>query len=265
MRMDSGRFNIRRKAGLLVVLMASFFKLPVFDAVPFLDLLFNGLRIVSAWVVLCVYLRQNKISPAFFFYLCLHASLLVSTLLRGRSFYSLIAENLMQIAVFAFFSMLAYKPREWLRILFPVSEILTYSNLAAIILFPGGLYRSAFTNYHNCWILGYKNLAISFYLCFMLVAALYIRYERPTWRAWALLFGILLCSITSKASSNIVVVSIFIILMVLIQRGKYKYLNVVSLTAVNALLFSTRGSNHCGCPERINHSLGTNPDMGCSF
>jgi len=222
---------------LYFLLLIPHLKLPYFNELPVIDLLFNGLRVLSTLSIFFIFVkRKEKISPALGAFLTLQGVLLLSTLVNQRSIYTFLAENFFQLAVFMLLGLLSAHGKKTIKGLFLIAEILTYLNLAAIIAFPGGLYISKILGYHHNWLLGYKNQMFSFFLSFLIVASLYNRCEQQSIRPYLLAAAILASTLLADSVTSTVTIGIYIVLWLLAERRRARGVNAWSLTAANAVL-----------------------------
>jgi len=222
----------------LLLLLIPHFKLPYFNEFPLLDLGFNGLRVLSFIITVFLYIKsRKKASNALWTFVGLQSIILLSTVINGQPIYGFIAENLLQIAVFMLIGMACTSAGILIKALFVIGELLVYSNLITVILFPRGLYSTPIAGFQSCWLLGYKNTALCFYLVFLLICAFVAYYEKKNYKAYILAGAILISVIITRASAGIISVTAFLVLWYLIDRKNVKIINSYTLVLINVALF----------------------------
>ena len=79
--------------------------------------------------------------------------------------------------------------KEFIHVLFGISELLTYFNLLTIILFPNGMYESfSVITLRENWLLGYRNTFFTYYVVFIVVGFIYREMTGKKIRFYLLIF-----------------------------------------------------------------------------
>lgn len=218
----------------LLVLIVPFFKPGYFDDIPFLDALFNYVRLFNSLIIIPLFFCYKRTDKAFISLALFEATFLISTLINNVSIYTFVKEKYIQIVIYMGFSLCVMWPRETIKLLLLIGEILTYINLITIFLFPSGLYVNITTN----WFLGFKNYYIPFYWMSLVAAFLYNRYEnRHSPRPFILAFSMAVSLYLVNSSTSILMIALFCGLCILLGNKSYKYLNSISFYITNIILF----------------------------
>lgn len=238
MKRKSYYFRFSISSMIFIFLIIPHFKPSYFNEFDRLDFIFNVLRIISAFVTVILFcLKKCRLTPIFYGVLLLQSSLFFSTILNGKSLYPFISSNLLQIAVFMLINLYIDNWGRALRFLLFLSEILTYSNLFAIIMVPNGLYISRLLGYYHNWILGYKNQFFPFFFFFVIIAVLYNKYEKHSFRPYILICAMMISLILARSSTSTFVFVIFIIMILLMQNSRIDFVNPVFLIMLNIFSF----------------------------
>ena len=142
----------------IFLLLFPHFKPRYFDEVAVLDLSFNFLRVLSAGAILVLYFTRRKINLPVLVLLIWKGWLLLTTLFnldRGADIYTFLIRTVPDVAVFLLCSYMVVNLPNLIRALMMLGEMLIYSNLVTILLFPDGLYHT--DRFFQNWLLGYRN------------------------------------------------------------------------------------------------------------
>lgn len=221
-----------------ILLIIPHFKPAYFNKFAQLDFVFNALRIISAFATIILFgIKKCRITPIFLSLLLLQLCLLFSTVINEKSIYPFISSNLLQITLFMLINIYIDSWKRVLRFLLLLAEILTYSNLVSIILVPNGLYISTLLGFYHNWILGYKNQFLPYFFCFMVIAVLYNKYEKCSFRPHVLICAMMISLILAKSSTSVFVFAIFLIMVLFMNNKWVNFANPILLILFNILSF----------------------------
>lgn len=237
--MKQERLAIRHKMPLFFyVLLIPFFKPAYFDTLPFLDFAFNLLRLGATAIVLLYVAAHNRlISKTSVAFLSMQGTLFISTLINHHPIYDFVRDNVLQIGAYFLLCILAQKPKRTVRFLFHLSEVLVFTNLVCMLVFPDGMYISQLLGYYHNWLLGYKNQLFPFLILASVACAMYTRYEKPSIRPYVLLFAILLTLYLAKSRTSFAATGVFVVLWWWRVHRKHSKWNPYVFFAVSVLLF----------------------------
>ncbi|WP_367924251.1 O-antigen ligase family protein [uncultured Ruthenibacterium sp.] len=222
----------------IFLLLFPHFKPRYFDEVAVLDLSFNFLRVLSAGAILVLYFTRRKINLPVLVLLIWKGWLLLTTLFnldRGADIYTFLIRTVPDVAVFLLCSYMVVNLPNLIRALMMLGEMLIYSNLVTILLFPDGLYHT--DRFFQNWLLGYRNQFFSSFLVFGLAAFLYYRYVGGWVRPAMLLAAIYASLLLVDSATSIFAISVFLFLSLVTMRFGVKMFNSVVLTCCNMIAF----------------------------
>lgn len=219
---------------LFTLMVLPFYKPGYFDAISVLDGSINALKVISAIIIMLIFLMNRKnYTITFVLFLLFELCFLMATLINGLSVYTYVKNNVLQVAIYMLFSMYSKKPREIIKVIFKIGEILTYINLATIIFFPDGLYTNITVN----WMFGYKNYYIPFFWGFMIMALLYNYYEKYSIRPYILISIMIITLILVDSTTSLFIMSAFVGLIFILRNGKAKFFNAVTFSIINIVIY----------------------------
>lgn len=207
----------------IFLLLMPHFKPPYIGRIPALDSLFNILRILSALTIFLLYIFRRKISLPLILLLSFESWLFFTTLWGEGDFYTYILRAASDLSVFLICSYMAVAPKNLLKVLLLISEIMTYVNLIAIVLFPQGLYNTDL--YWQNWWLGYRNNFFPYFLVFGVVAVLYRYYVGRSIRSIILIFSIFISLVLVNSATALIAMAVFLLLVVF---SKVKWATIIN-------------------------------------
>ena len=225
-------------------LLLPHFKLTIFDFIPTMDLIFNMGRVVSVLIMLTVYIRNILIKKSIIktqsivlgLILLYYLEIFISTVLNGVNLKAIVLRVISQLAVFMICSFYAYyNGKNLVKALFALGEIIVYSNLISILIYPNGMYNDLI--YSKNWILGYKNNFMQFYLGFCVVSALFLFYFKKYIRPILLLIAMIVSVILADSSTSIIVMILYSAMLIVSVFDKGNRINSLVLTIGNIIAF----------------------------
>lgn len=180
------------------------------------SLVFLILTLMQGWLLLSTYFNQGVLINCFTGYLC-------PIVVIGLLFESMVND-----------------PKDIIQGSMRMAEVLTYTNLLTIILFPDGMYstyrKSAVWYSNQNWILGNRNDFIPLFVYFALIAFLYRCHGGKRWRELGVYVACLASVIIVNSSTSIVGFISLLVLFLIIKSEKIR-INTYLLVFVNITLF----------------------------
>ena len=221
------------------------FKTPYIEIVPLLDMIFNILRVISTFTILCLIAfnadartddnsswRENLL-----LYLGYFGSILISTIVNRANTYLFIILMLSQLSALIICQYYAsVSPLNLIRAIFLVGELYVYINFITLLLYPEGMWRD-WKNWTDNWFLGFKNQFIPYFLVFFVAALLRMRFVGGYLRSVLLIIIMMISLILADSSTSIVIFVLMVMALVLTQRSKGGVINAVSLSIINVMAF----------------------------
>lgn len=144
---------------------------------PAIGMVFNAGRIVSVLIIVCLYIRKNKLPSKPVWYLgLLQGWLMLITFLQGLgNLYDAFIETVSIIAVALLIDFFSVYGDKLLSATLLNMEVLIYANALSILrYYPLGMYR-IWTGSYRAYFLGYHNNFIAYVLPAIVIALLYMR------------------------------------------------------------------------------------------
>ena len=211
--------------------------LNVADYVSYLDVVNKVLRVLSGAGALILYFtrKREKISILTITVLLMQGWMLVSTLLNGSNLWRWLIDMVSIMAVVLVFESMSTSLGELIDGLMVLGELVCYTNLITIILFPGGLYQSEL---YSCnWLLGHKNLFAPYLMVFCVSAFLYRCQGGKRWREWGIYISSVASCILADSATSSVGLILLIVLLQLIRVIRFRF-NPYMLISLNAIIYT---------------------------
>ena len=237
--------RINKKCVFLFILLLLSTNLEIFNyagnhVLELLEEIFRILALASAgfwWVMK----RKRTISPIFIMFIIMLIWLLFSTMINHGNFYGFLVTYIPPI-LFSGFIVENMKDDlvNFIKTSMFLGEVLCYANFLTVLLFPDGLY-STYTNSFlwystKNWLLGNRNIFISYLLFFNFIAFLHRCLGGSRLREWGIhiisLFSVLLVKSATSTIGLVVLIAMFF----LIKTEKIKF-HVYMLATINVLMF----------------------------
>lgn len=203
-----------------------------------MDLLFNIARVLSALLAFGLVVVSNKRLDISLFCLFLwNAWLFFTTLANDASISMYCAKFLFGFVVYLIIDYYSDRSQMVLRAMAVLAEILVYGNLAAMIIFPDGLYTASYYGFQHNWILGYKNQMLPYFLCFTVVAYFALHCTGKHCRFRLLMLAMLASSLLSHSATTAILMVFLIVAIALVSVGFVRSLNPFLLAALVLVLF----------------------------
>lgn len=217
-----------------VLLIIPFYKPGYFDSIGFLDVLFNGIRVIFSLFIFLFYVQKEKrYTKTLWILFLFEISFLISNIINGISLYVFIKNNVLQYAIFLLLSMYSSTPKVLIKTIFIIAEILVYINLVTILIFPEGMYTNITTN----WLLGYKNYYFPFFIGFLIVALLYNNYFTFSYRPYLLIITMVITLYVVESSTSLFVFVLFFLIYFLMRNSDSRLINAWTFTITYIVLF----------------------------
>lgn len=223
-------------SSVIVILYLSPFLAPAYIglAYPVINAIINACQIVSLiMLVITGYKRPKK---TIFYISAFYLPVIISTVINQNDIKTAVFQYAYAIGISWGIECMInrYGVKETSEPILFIFELLTYSNLLSIILFPNGLYHTSYRGVQLGellsdsgvnrvgWLLGHQSLCSVYSISAISVALLYSIYhdrERSQLRSSLLIIAALAQSILSKSGMNRVVVILVIISFFIIKFG----------------------------------------------
>lgn len=177
---ENNHIVFRMSSNMAIFFLLSFphYKTPYCDAVPFLDLLFNALKVISVLFILLIIIQNNhKINTITWLVLIYQIVLLFNTVVQAGDLRRIMTETVSIIGVMLLWDFMVQNDvNAFLESQMMCFEIIIYLNFLTELFFPKGIYvwvsGSGFQS-GKCWILGYYNQHTKFFIPAILITLLY--------------------------------------------------------------------------------------------
>ncbi|AEV69361.1 O-antigen ligase family protein [Acetivibrio clariflavus] len=215
----------------IVSIMILFLIRPAYLSNSF-DLLFQFGMYITCIIIVALYLLTNKKKNKMLLFFSYFAAILFSTVYQNGNVVEFIRSQLPILSACLLFYLWLDKSPETLLRAHAVIEILTYINLATVIMFPNGLFQ---TNvYSRNWFLGYQNTLIRTILpgvCLSFIYS-YKLHNKISLRTFLLLVAAFVTVIKVNSSTSIVGLTVFISLFLIVSKVNrkkvYHFINLFS-------------------------------------
>lgn len=205
----------------------------------------NVARVFAALCSIYLYMKNRhedrKISIVFLLFVLMQVWLLLSTILNCGSIYVCIIGYVCPLVTIGLLiESMTDNSEDIIQGSMRLSEILTYTNLVSIILFPKGIYRSyrspLVPAYTKNWLLANRNDFIPYFLFFALIAFLYRQHGGKRWREWGIYIACLVSVFLVNSSTSIVGFTVLLVTFGVIKNKKIIF-NTYFLVFLNLILF----------------------------
>ena len=218
----------------ILLLLIPHFEPNYFDAkVPFMDLLFNAGRVVSACFILAYALFiRRRTSKLFLVLLVYQAWQFANTVLQvGLTKYIIISTLSMLIACLIIDCYAQSDMKHLIHALTILYELLIYINFISVLLFPDGMYATEWSTAY--YFIGYRNSLTFIFIPGLVVSMIWQRYRRNPVRLLMLLLTCMVSALLSKSATCLVVM---VFMLVAYFFGFYKWRVVKPYTVTLAYI-----------------------------
>lgn len=141
---------------------------------PEIEAIFNAGRIVSAFIIICLYIYKNRLpSRPVWIMAIMQGWIIFSTFFNDGNIMFCFLRTVSILSVALIIDFFSISPFELLTGVLPCLELALYLNLISVLLYyPQGMYLSKGL-YYRCYFLGYRNEFILYVLPAMVVALIY--------------------------------------------------------------------------------------------
>ncbi len=232
--------KIKNFSFIYFIILLSFFRTDYFTRFVSVSMIFNLLRILSYSFIVIIIFKERKISKTFLKLILFSLTIIVPTFLYNGNIGTAL-NYFISLLCLAYLIDLNKKNIKFLNTLLICFELLIYANFFSMILFPKGLYSTG-TIYTGIasqnWILGFKNVMISYFLPAYIVGHIYNSLKKSKIRIKLLNIIIFLSCIISGSSTSIVGMSVIVILNYLpFIKNNTKLFNLRNYFWVSIILF----------------------------
>lgn len=220
----------------------------IFEQVRILDQIFNLLKLVSFVSIFLLYIgKRGKIDKFILTILSCYFIGVVSTAFHGGWLYKAALQFVSVAAMVLLAKMLLEEdPMLCFDVFLPLLELLLYTNLVSIILFPNGMYTEVTKFYKQTsnWVLGLDNVQVIYYVAGMAIVTLrdYYRFGRLKLSVRSLML-IAVCYITVfirwQVTALVGLAIIFPAILFPQLFAKSRSLNIVTYLTVVSIFFVT--------------------------
>lgn len=234
--------KIKNFSFIYFIILLPFFRTDYFTRFVSISVIFNLLRVVSYIFVAIIIFKEKRISKTFSKLVLFSLTIIVPTFLYNGNIATAL-NYFISLLCLAYLIDLNKKNIKFLNTLLVCFELLIYVNFFSMILFPKGLYTTG-TIYTGIatqnWILGFKNVMISYFLPAYIVGQIYNNLNRSEIRIKLLNIVIFLSCIISGSSTSIVGMSVIIILNYFpFIKNNTKLFNLKNYFWISVILFFT--------------------------
>lgn len=206
---------------------------------PLIESFFDGWRVFVLMIAAVIYFYQGNISGVFLALSAFVLSRIVSTVINGGDYWSLLVSN---GSVLSYCIIIELGMKRNIKGLFQANilclGILCVTNLMLIILFPQGLYTSRF--FTENWLLGYDNSHIPYILPLVCYYAMYADARRLSLSRKLIYIALFSASVyITWSATSVIGCTLFIVIVVMNEmdiRPKvmncYAYLTAVAVSFV---------------------------------
>lgn len=197
----------------------------------------NYWKLFASMIIVFLYFKQMKISK-FILTIMIYEFIIIGATYLNRYGYVRLALNTgLDIISICMFLELGIKNncKKMIHTILLIFEVLVYSNLITLIIYPDGMYISNRQNYANNWLLGYDNLHIVTILPAIVISLIYsyIDGEKIKFRTKILLIcGLTSVFITLSATSTVAI----LILIIFIMQKNSVFKNTIVFNYLNYCL-----------------------------
>lgn len=236
------KIKFRKERAIAVFLVFGLLNLQLFDHMGALvSNLNNAFRVLSALGAGILLLRKKtvRVTPLFPCFLLMGFALFISTILNHSNVITCFGRICSLIALALIFEVWSDDVKELILALMPLMELLCYGNYLTILLFPKGMYSLHLNTWSSAenWLLGNRNIMITYLFPACVIAFLYRQYGGKFWRTMGVYFiSLLSVTLPPVASSTSTVGIIIFLLMLILIRSGFKF-NAYFLLGMNVAAF----------------------------
>lgn len=211
------RFSLFKSKVILIVLLLIAVKPEYFASIPQIDNIYDTLQIICCVALLGIAILTRPFTKSRIWIFLFFGTTFLITLFRAGNLWGYITGNARSFILCLIFDLWLHKAPGTLIDSFAVLEWMIYANLATILIWPDGLYKSEF--YWQNWLLGYKNYHIRTILPILCIALIrsYWKYGRLSLNAKLLLICVAFTVLKVDSATSLIGFFFFLILAFLLN------------------------------------------------
>lgn len=122
-------------------LLIPFFKPGYFETINSLDLLFNFWRVLSSVIIICIYVKNNKVSKFILYILLFQFVIICSTIINNGDIVRATMYSIMNLGICSLVEIgLYYNKKLFIDSLYKLLDLLVIINFIVFIIYPEGIY-----------------------------------------------------------------------------------------------------------------------------
>lgn len=197
------------------------------DTRGIIDLLYNICRVVSAFIILILYLKKRKVSYLFMSFAILWLYFLLNTIIKnGFSIGEVVRVSSYLVVAMLIEYYIKKQAKVLICAMLFLYEFLIIVNFITILLFPEGMYSTEL-QWEN-YFLGFRNLFILYFIPCMTFEIIWAKFIGK-WRRAIIIFTVCLISAILSASATCLLITSFYIILFITGIYNYKIFNILSV------------------------------------
>lgn len=210
-------FSLFKSKAILIVLLLIAVEPEYFSSIPKIDNIYDTLQIICCVALLGIAILSRPFTKSRIWIFLFFGTTFLITLFRAGNLWGYITGNAMSFILCLTFDLWLHKAPSTLIDSFAVLEWMIYANLATILIWPDGLYKTEL--YWQNWLLGYKNVQIrtSLPIICMVLIRTYWKHGRLSLNAKLLLICVAFTVVKVDSATSLVGIIFFLALAFLLN------------------------------------------------
>lgn len=208
--------------------------------IPGVSTLYNMYRIMVVILLALQYIpHRRKYGRFFLLWIAFESFIVATTVIHGGNVFFAVQQMITVFAIGVLFELYKSKPLLVYKAIYRVFGFFVILNFISILLYPDGMYVTGVTNkaYEN-WFLGFKNKHIVYNLPLLAVTILLGKRDSFCWNKIAMLVITLFCVMYVGSTTQIVAVSVFLIISFLpFVHRNYRVFNLYTYFTAAVVMF----------------------------